>query len=122
MERTALIGGLLEWRRAPHGVESLPLASWIGSELRPRTRVDATVRGLSGSFLQVQSSDELVGRVCVRSDGHRVCPLRDLPRKPQPVEALLMGVNRELGKPVGAYIEVELEVVVLCGVGFAHER
>ncbi len=76
------------------------------------------MRARSGSFLQVQSSDELVGPVFVRSDGNRVCPLRDLPRKPQPVEALLMGVNRELGKPVGAYIEVELEVIIFGSVCF----
>ncbi len=80
------------------------------------------MRALSGSLLQIQSSDELVGPVCVRSDGHRVRPLCDLPRKTEPVEALLVGVDGELWESFGAYIEVELEVVVVSRMCFAHER
>ena len=80
------------------------------------------MRARFGTFFQEKSRYELIGSVGVRSDGHRVRSLCELPREPQPVEALLEGVNGELWVSIGAYIEVELKVVVVRRVGLALER
>ncbi len=99
-----------------------PRVPQIQSKLRPRSRVDATVRASSWSLLQVQCSDELVPHIGMRTDGQRVCALSHLPRKSQPVKALLVGINGELRVPIGADVEVELEVVVICRVVLALQR
>ncbi len=73
----------------------------------------------SWNLLQVQCSDELVPDISMRRDGHRVIPIRHLPRKPQAVEALLVGIHAELRIPVRAYIEVKFEVAIVCRVVLA---